>query len=562
MNKKLLPVLLLLSGATFGQDFLNGSYEITTSTGCDYNNGIAEFNAVIDNVEMFSGWEVDIVQSGCYTPSIPDGVKAIALAADPLGGDGSDAVNMELDIPLTAGLEYVLTFWSYGNPSRPNGDVEIGCSEDGAAMGEMVESVVTTEDTWVEQTVTFVAPNNATHISVRNEQDGAIHWNFVDFFNLELACIPLAIEASETSLCFDEDLVLTATGEGEVTWEDGVVNGEEFIPETTGIITYTVTSDTDEDCPNTIDIEIFELPEVGATVDEDVICFGDTIILVGEGTATEYSWDSDDVVDGVDYVPGEVGPITYTVTGVDDNGCEAEDEITITVNELPEVVAEVSDNEICLGEEVVFTGSGALTYTWDSEEVEDGVAFSPTETGMFSVLGIDANGCENTASVDVTVYPTLEITYTSVDEIFSGDGEIDITVTGGNPTYSFDWDNDGTGDFDDNEDLTGLVAGTYIVAVEDEAGCTATATVVIEGQVSLAEDKLEVSAYPNPTNGVVTIVYNGNFNYTLYGIDGAQLIQGSGVNNEPVSIENYAAGLYYIAVSIADKNAVIKLVKQ
>jgi len=562
MNKKLLPVLLLLSGVTFGQDFLNGSYEITTSTGCDYNNGIAEFNAVMDNVEMFSGWEVDIVQSGCYTPSIPDGVKAIALAADPLGGDGSDAVNMELDIPLTAGLEYVLTFWSYGNPSRPNGDVEIGCSEDGAAMGEMVESVVTTEDTWVEQTVTFVAPNNATHISVRNEQDGAIHWNFVDFFNLELACIPLAIEASETSLCFDEDLVLTATGEGEVTWEDGVVNGEEFIPETTGIITYTVTSDTDEDCPNTIDIEIFELPEVGATVDEDVICFGDTIILVGEGTATEYSWDSDDVVDGVDYVPGEVGPITYTVTGVDDNGCEAEDEITITVNELPEVVAEVSDNEICLGEEVVFTGSGALTYTWDSEEVEDGVAFSPTETGMFSVLGIDANGCENTASVDVTVYPTLEITYTSVDEIFSGDGEIDITVTGGNPTYSFDWDNDGTGDFDDNEDLTGLVAGTYIVAVEDEAGCTATATVVIEGQVSLAEDKLEVSAYPNPTNGVVTIVYNGNFNYTLYGIDGAQLIQGSGVNNEPVSIENYAAGLYYIAVSIADKNAVIKLVKQ
>ena len=61
MNKKLLPVLLLLSGVTFGQDFLNGSYEITTSTGCDYNNGIAEFNAVMDNVEMFSGREVDIV---------------------------------------------------------------------------------------------------------------------------------------------------------------------------------------------------------------------------------------------------------------------------------------------------------------------------------------------------------------------------------------------------------------------------------------------------------------------------------------------------------------------
>ncbi len=562
MNKKLLPVFLLLSGATFGQDFLNGSYEITTSTGCDYNNGIVEFNSVMDNVEMFSGWEIDIVESGCYTPSIPDGIKAIALAADPLGVDGSDAVNMELDVPLTSGLEYILTFWSYSNPSRPNGDVEIGCSEDGSILGEIVESVVTTTDTWVEHTVTFVAPNNASHISVRNEQDGAIHWNFVDHFNIDLACTPIEIEASETSLCFDEELVLTATGGGEVTWEDGIVNGEEFIPESTGVITYTVTSDSDDDCTTTIDIEVFELPEVTATVDDEVICLGDTITLTGDGTATEYAWDPEEVVDGEFFVPETAGSLTYTVTGTDDNGCEDEDDITVTVNALPEVVAEVNDDEICLGEEVIFTGAGAETYSWDPEEVEDGAGYTPDETATYTVWGTDANGCENMASIDVTVYPALEITYTTTDEMFGADGEIDITVTGGNPAYVFDWDNDGTGDFDDDEDLTGLVAGTYIVAVEDEAGCTAEETIVLAGQVGLDESNIQALVYPNPTLGDVTIVYNGTFNYTVIAVDGTQLINGTAVDNETISLENYAAGIYYIELNVDGETNVYKLVKQ
>jgi Secretion system C-terminal sorting domain/SprB repeat len=52
------------------------------------------------------------------------------------------------------------------------------------------------------------------------------------------------------------------------------------------------------------------------------------------------------------------------------------------------------------------------------------------------------------------------------------DGAIDISVSGGSTPYTFDWDNDGTGDFDDTEDLTGLSAGTYTVTVMEAGGCT------------------------------------------------------------------------------------------
>ncbi len=49
-------------------------------------------------------------------------------------------------------------------------------------------------------------------------------------------------------------------------------------------------------------------------------------------------------------------------------------------------------------------------------------------------------------------------------------GGIDLTVRNGFPPYTFDWDNDGTGDFDDPEDLTDVTSGTYTVIVRDAQG--------------------------------------------------------------------------------------------
>lgn len=71
--------------------------------------------------------------------------------------------------------------------------------------------------------------------------------------------------------------------------------------------------------------------------------------------------------------------------------------------------------------------------------------------------------------------PTIGIADTS-DVSCNGamDGAIDITPSGGTAPYTFDWDNDGTGDFDDPEDLTGLAPGTYTVIVKEAGGCTET----------------------------------------------------------------------------------------
>ena len=97
-------------------------------------------------------------------------------------------------------------------------------------------------------------------------------------------------------------------------------------------------------------------------VSDTIVCFGDEITLdatsIGGGTIT---WDGG-VINGVSFTP-PLGTTTYTAISYDDADCEYT--IDIIVNDLPIVVASADEEEICFGESVIFTGSGALSYTWD-----------------------------------------------------------------------------------------------------------------------------------------------------------------------------------------------------
>ena len=86
----------------------------------------------------------------------------------------------------------------------------------------------------------------------------------------------------------------------------------------------------------------------------------------------------------------------------------------------------------------------------------------PTTTNVYFRVTVDYTPCTP---------PTVAETITNIACFGAKSGAIDITATGTGP-FTFDWDTDGTGDFDDTEDLTGLNAGTYNVVVKDANGCT------------------------------------------------------------------------------------------
>jgi hypothetical protein len=367
---------------------------------------------------------------------------------------------------------------------------------------------------------------------------------------------------SDTILCYGE--ALTLTGEEVVTyeWDGGVIDGEAFIPEV-GEFVYTVIGTDDSGCESadSIEIVVYDLPDLEITSSDTALCHGEELTLTGEGAVT-YVWD-EDVVDGEAFVP-ELGEHVYTVIGTDDNGCEITDSIDIVVYDIPDIEIISSDTALCHGEELTLTGEGAITYEWD-EGVVDGAAFSP-EVGeyLYTVIGTDDNGCEDTASIEIIVNDNPAISSTTViPELFGEDGSIDITISGGTPAYSFDWDNDETGDFDDNEDLIGISGGTYIVIVEDEASCIVTDTVTVNSLLNIEDDQTsELTVYPNPTASIITISLEGAFEYCLFNNDGKLLSCNKGFNKVQIDFTEFADGIYFVEITSENRNRSVQLIKQ
>lgn len=376
-------------------------------------------------------------------------------------------------------------------------------------------------------------------------------------------CSPLTVTVTAEEICLGESFTATAEGDGAITWDGGVVNGEAFTPAASGTFTYTATSDDEDECVYELEILVNALPEIGGMADPAEVCEGEAIILTGTG-GDSYEWGPDDIIDGEPFSL-EAGVYTYFVVGTDDEtGCENEAEVTVTVHALPEIVATASDEEICLGEGIVLSGTGGETYTWEPD-VEDGVLFTPEETGtmVYEVIGIDEFGCVNSSSIEIEVFDPLAITYTFSEELFGADGSIDIDVTGGKTPYTFDWDNDGTGDFDDPEDLTGIAGGDYNVYVVCDAGCTIMETINVSSQLGINEaDLLDLEVYPNPTTDQLTILIEGTFNYELIAISGEIIKQGKATDQEIISLKEFAAGVYTLNVKTENGKKSIRVIRE
>lgn len=139
--------------------------------------------------------------------------------------------------------------------------------------------------------------------------------------------------------------------------------------------------------------------QVSAAAAQGTFCGSGTDTLVASGTAT-YLWDTGSNNDSIVVTP--ITTTTYTVVGADAEACYDTAMVTVTVNSLPAVTATASVDTLCDGEPVTLSGAGALTYNWTGG-VTDGVAFNPSATQTYTVTGIDANACSDTATIEVVV---------------------------------------------------------------------------------------------------------------------------------------------------------------
>lgn len=338
------------------------------------------------------------------------------------------------------------------------------------------------------------------------------------------AAPPVVANSTASALCTGGSVTLTGSGATSYSWSGGVTDGIAFVPTITD--TYTVTGTDGNGCTNTAitTVTVNSLPTVTANTSANTVCEGTNVTLTGGGAST-YSW-TGGVTDGVPFAATVTD--TYTVTGTDGNGCTNTAMVSVTVNPLPAVAANSTANAICIGDSVVLTGSGAISYTWTGG-ANDGVAFAPTATDTYTVTGTDANGCTNVASSTVTVN-ALPVVSLGPDSTQCG-GSITLDAMNTGATYMW---NDSTTAQTNNVTSSGI----YAVVVTDTNGCVSTDSV-----------NVTINAVPVINFGADTSLCGGTLTLDAQNAGSTYMWNDSTTAQTMVVSSN---GTYYVDVTSAD----------
>ncbi len=242
--------------------------------------------------------------------------------------------------------------------------------------------------------------------------------------------LPTVNAGIDQSVCTGGSISLTASGATTYSWSNGASNATSFVPTSSQL--YTVTGIDANGCSNTdqVQVTVNALPTVDAGINQTV-CAGTSVILNGSGANT-YTWNNG-VLNAVPYIP--TVSQTYTVTGVDANGCSNTDQVSITVNALPNIYAG-NDQTVCFGTMVTLTAFGGTTYTWNNG-VTNSAPFSANASQSYTVTGLSSNGCSNTDQVTVTVLPVPIINLGINQTVCLGES---VTLSG-NGANSYSWNN-------------------------------------------------------------------------------------------------------------------------
>lgn len=203
---------------------------------------------------------------------------------------------------------------------------------------------------------------------------------------------------------------------------------------------------------------------------------------------------------------------TYTVRGAN-GACSSTRTITIVVNAKPTLTVSATPTVICSGSTSTLTANGATTYIWNPGALTGtSVVVTPTVSGSYTVTGLNASGCTNTAVVSVSVNALPSLTVASTPTAICIGGTSTISVTG---AITYTWvPGASTGT---NIVVTPSVSTSYTVLGTNSNGCIGTKTInlsvtPVPTLVSPAVASVSLMCQAALTN--VTLTASGATNYT------------------------------------------------
>jgi hypothetical protein len=332
-------------------------------------------------------------------------------------------------IQLNAGITYSASIWYQSDltgatnwsdlsllvgPNQSSTGLVSICSTNGPAVSAVYKSLSGTFT---------VATSGVYYVAVRGTgATGTAQFLTMDDLRINIPCTVAAnqpsvtVTAANATICSGNNAVLTANGANTYVWAPNgattAINNDQPQNNTS----YTVTgTNSVTGCSNqaVINIAVKKSPTITGFAMPPVVCEGKTSNLSASGAST-YTWAAGGT--GSVKTVTVTGAANYSVIGTGTNGCQASAVVAVASMPAPVVSANVSAQTICVGETVTLNATGATTYQWVNASpatllVGNGLSFYGSMPAAYSwvVTGTDANGCEGTANVNLTVDACLGI---------------------------------------------------------------------------------------------------------------------------------------------------------
>ncbi len=349
--------------------------------------------------------------------------------------------------------------------------------------------------------------------------------------------------ASPDAVCAGSSVTLSGNGAASYSWSSGVTNGISFVPTSSG--SYTLTGTSKFGCTNTatVNVTVDPLPVIAASAfPTAVLCQGSSLALFGSGGAS-YAW-SGGVNNAVSFTPA--ASKTYTVTGIDANGCTNKDSIKVTVHTkvVPTITSANTSCGLKNGMASVMASNGIppYSYNWSTTPTKSTASVDSLAAGTYVVSVSDSANCASTVAVSIasSTAPFLTVSTNNSNCGSIGTGSASVTVNGGTAPYRYMWNNGDT--LTNNYNLK---AATYIITVTDINGCSTFAPAIVSnanGPKINTLSTVSVKCYGDATGAISINVTGGTAPYQYSWSNGATT----------ASISSLYSGPYQLTVIDAD----------
>ncbi len=442
--------------------FANGSIDITVTGGTQppyfyvWSNGATTEDLTNLNVGTYTVTVTDV--NGCsFTDSysITEQPVLTATATSSSSPSCFAANNGTIDLSVSGGTAAYTYSWSNGATTQDLSGLGGGTFNVTVTDANGCTATLASDITLVEPLLLAVS-NSPQNVSCNGNGDGSI---------------TLTVSGGTPTYTYN--------------WSNGsgAQNINNLIPGT-----YDVTVTDANGCSATSSATITEPAVLNATLDSYTDTLGCNAVgtgainisVSGGTTAYSYNWSNGSTTQD----QSGLGAGTYNVTITDANGCSTTLATALTIVQVGNVVLSTSVTDVvgCFGgsngaiDLTITDGQPSYTITWSNGAITEDL--SGLSAGTYSVTVSDVNGCSAVTSATVSqpalLTATVSPSSTNVTCNGAGDGTVILNVSGGTPSYDYNWSNGST-----TSSLSNLSPGTYDVTVTDANGCTATASSTI-----------------------------------------------------------------------------------